>query len=54
MYIVACKSRMSGYQSVCRNENRFIKFKDKKEAEEYAKKMRDKMGLSYHYWVEKL
>lgn len=53
IYIVACKSRMSGRQSVCKNEKgEWIKFKTKEEAEEYARKRRDDMGINYHYWVE--
>lgn len=53
LYIVACKSRFSGIQSVCKNENgEYIKFKTKEEAEDYARKRRDDMGSNYHYWVE--
>lgn len=52
MYIVACLSRISGFQSVCRDDNGWIIFQNKEDAEEYARKQREKMGINYHYWVE--
>ena len=51
-YIVGCKSRISGNQSICKKEGKIIYFTDKKEAEQYAEKCRNDMGLNYHYWVE--
>lgn len=52
MYIVACKSMISGFQSVCKDDNGIIKFETREAAEEYARKCRDLMSINYHYWVE--
>ena len=51
IYVIKCKSNLSGIHSVCHEDGNIKKFTDKEKAEEYAKKCRDR-SMWYHYWVE--
>lgn len=52
-YIVACKSRISGFESVCKDKKgNVLTFPTKEAAEKFAKESRDMMSINYHYWVE--
>lgn len=52
-YVVSCKSRISGCHSTCKDENGdILVFDNEQKAREYAKGMRDLMGINYHYWVK--
>lgn len=53
MYIVRCKSRISGTESICQKDGQILRFENKEEAEKYADECRDFMGMNYHYWVAK-
>lgn len=52
-YIVACKSRLSGRESICKDESgNVLTFKTEDAAEEFARESREFMSINYHYWVE--
>lgn len=45
-YVVSCKSRISGCHSTCKDENGdILVFDNEQKAREYAKGMRDLMGI---------
>lgn len=53
-YYVACKSNFSNIRSSCKDENgKVLYFASETEAKEYAEECRNRIGINYHYWVEK-
>lgn len=52
IYIVRCRSYISGIESVCKRNGKILVFNNKEDAEKYAEARRNEMGLNFHYWVE--
>jgi len=51
-HIVMARSGFSGRQAPCRDDNGIKYFDTLVEAEEFARKSRESMGINYHYWAE--
>lgn len=47
-YLIGCRSRISGQESIMKSNGKVVKFKMRHYAEKYAAKYRT---MDYHYWV---